>query len=266
MQNNKRPIHYANIVILCAATIFLVGLQFILIGYLLLAVGFALLWLTERDFRRTIGLVYGSIALLGISPINTSTDLQHVLVLGIPMLSVIIVPYLVTRYVYKLDVINISLNLRRRWSKQEVLYFLITVFAAYLLLPIILASGNSYMNWDIQDNTRSLVESFLGLNAVGAWDELFFITTVFALFRFNVQMWVANIAQAILFTSFLYNMGFQGWCFPFVFIFALTQGYWYYKTNSFAYVLTVHLSVDIILHLALTNLQNPQLAPIFITG
>lgn len=266
MQSNKSTVQYANILILCAASILLVALQYILAGYLLLALGLVLLWLTEQNFRRTIGIVYVCIALLGASPINTSTDLQHVVILGIPMLSVVIIPYVVTRYIYKLDIINISLRLSRRWSNREVLYYLVTVLAAYLILPIILATGNSYMNWDIENNTRSLVESFLGLNAVGTWDELFFVTTVFALFRFNMKLWAANVAQAVLFTSFLYNMGFQGWCFPFVFLFALTQGYWYYKTNSLAYVLAVHLTVDVVLHLALTNLHNPQLVPIFITG
>jgi membrane protease YdiL (CAAX protease family) len=263
---SKQAVQNANIVILCAASVLLVALQYIVAGYILLAAGFALLWLSGRDFRRTIGLVYACIALLGISPINTSTDLQHVIRLGVPMLAVIVVPYIVTRYVYKLDIIKISLRLRRRWSKREVLYYFVTVLATYLILPIILASGNSYMNWNIENNTRSLVESFLGLNAVGTWDELFFVTTVFALFRFKLKLWTANIAQAVLFTSFLYNMGFQGWCFPFVFLFALTQGYWYYKTNSLAYVLAVHLTIDLVLHLALTNLHNPQLAPIFLTG
>lgn len=257
---------HVNIAVLCAASVVLIALQIHVVGYLLLAMGFALLWLTGRDFRNTVGLIYGCIALLGAAPINTSTELSHIFQLGIPMLLVIFVPYVVVRYVYKKDIIRFSLRLRRRWTKREVFYFVLTITVAYLILPIILKTGNSYLNWDIQDNTRSLVESFLGLNAVGSWDELFFISTVFSIFRFNLKLWVANLAQAVLFTSFLYNMGFQGWCPVFVFIFALTQGYWYYKTNSLAYVLAVHLTVDLVLHMALTNLHNPELVPYFITG
>jgi membrane protease YdiL (CAAX protease family) len=259
-------LHYINLTILCVATISLIALQLHIPGYVLVLLGLLMLWRTNNEFRKTVGLVYGCIALLSLAPIDTRTNIEHVIQLGIPMLLVIVIPFVVTKYIYKQNIIKILLNLTRKWAKREVLYFVCTISLAYLLLPIILKTGNSYLNWQIEDNTRSLVESFLGLNAVGTWDELFFITTVFALFRHNVNLWTANIAQAILFTSFLYNMGFQGWCFPFVFAFALTQGYWYYKTNSLAYVLAVHLTLDLILHLALTELHNPGLVPIFITA
>lgn len=260
-----RIAEYINIAILCAASIVLVALQVKPLGFILIVLGVVLLIFCSNDFRKNIALVYGCVILLGLSPINTSTDLTHVIQLGIPMFLVIAAPYVITRYVYKNHLVRFPFRLQSGWKKKELFYFFLTISIGYLLLPIILKTGSSYLNWDIESNTRSLVESFLGLNAVGAWDELFFISTVFGIFRKHLPLWSANMAQAVLFTSFLYNMGFQGWCPIFVYIFALTQGYMYNKTNSLVYVLTVHLTLDVVLHLTLVNLHNSQLVPYFIT-
>lgn len=258
---------YINIAVLCAATVLILATQALPPGYILLAGGLAQLLLsTGKEFRRNVGLVYGAVALLGIAPINTSTEMDHVIKLGVPMLLVVTVPFLVTRYVYKSNLISFPLRIKRKWTKREVFYYFLTIALAYLFLPIILKTGNSYLNWTIEPGIRSLVESFVGLNAVGAWDELFFISTVFVIFRRHLPLHVANLAQAVLFTSFLYNMGFQGWCPIFVYAFALSQGYMYNRTNSLFYVLAVHLSIDVVLHLALVNLHNPELADIFITN
>src|SRR5687768_16513909 len=146
---------YFNVVLLCVATIILVALENKAVGFTLLSFGFTSLFFTTKEFRKTIGLVYFCIALLGISPINTETDIDHVIKLGVPLASVILVPYLVTKYIYKANIINFSLRLRRKWSKREVVYFAVTILAAYILLPIILKTGGSYLNWDIENSTRS---------------------------------------------------------------------------------------------------------------
>lgn len=258
-------LEYSNILILCIATITLVALQVHILGYALLALGFTTLWLCSKDFRRHIGLVYACVALLGIAPINTSTQPAHVFQLGIPMALVLGGTYFVTRKLYKNDLVKFNFNWRRKWSKKDIFYFFFIIFAAYLILPIILKTGDSYLNWSINSSTRSLVESFLGLNAVAIWEELFFVCTIFTIFKRFLPLHQANIAQAVLFTSFLYNIGFQGWCPILVFIFALSQGYMYNRTNSLAYLLAVHLSLDIVVHLSLVNLHNPQLVPYFIT-
>ena len=56
-----------------------------------------------------------------------------------------------------------------------------------------------------------MVRLFIGVNAVGLWDELFFICTAFALFRRHFPLWQANILQATIFVSFLWELGYQSW-------------------------------------------------------
>ena len=62
------------------------------------------------------------------------------------------------------------------------------------------------------------------MNAVGLWDELFFICTCYVLFLRHFRTPVANVLQAMIFVSFLWELGYQAWG-PFLTIpFALIQG------------------------------------------
>ena len=47
-------------------------------------------------------------------------------------------------------------------------------------------------------------------------------------------------------------------------LFALTQGYIFKKTESLLYVITIHLTLDLVLFLALLNVHTPTLADIFL--
>jgi membrane protease YdiL (CAAX protease family) len=128
-----------------------------------------------------------------------------------------------------------------------------------------LRSTGSYHNWNIQPGFFPVAISYIGLNVVGIWDELFFVSTVLAIFRKFMPFHFANISQAIIFTSFLFTLGFGGWCFIVIFIFALLQGYIFKKTESLFYVLTIHLTFDLLLHLTLVQLNHPTWLHIFIT-
>ena len=50
---------------------------------------------------------------------------------------------------------------------------------------------------------------FVGVNAVGIWDELFFICVVLALLRPHFPFWLANLLQAAVFVSFLWELGYR---------------------------------------------------------
>jgi membrane protease YdiL (CAAX protease family) len=79
------------------------------------------------------------------------------------------------------------------------------------------------------------------------------------------QFKYANAAQAVIFTLFLFELGFRGWA-PFaIFPFALSQGYIFNKTHSLLYVITIHLIIDLVLYLALIHAHYPQWLPIFLT-
>lgn len=261
-----RVYEYISLVFLCASAVLLIAVDNLPFGATVFATGLASLLFAPPDFRKHVLLIYWAVGLLSIAPINTSTEPLHILLLGLPMALALLTPIIVGKYVYKDNLVRIPFNFRRRWTRLEIFYYLLIIFIAYLFIPIILQTGSSYLNWEISPNTRSLVESFIGLNSVAIWEEIFFVSVVFGILRRHFTVLQANLAQAVLFTSFLYDMGFVGWCPLFIYIFALSQGFLYVRTNSLAYLLAIHLSIDVILHLALVNLHNPGLAPIFITG
>jgi membrane protease YdiL (CAAX protease family) len=260
-----RRFEYLNVLLLCVSTIILIGLQIKLAGFVLLALGLLSLWLCSNDYRKNVMLIYLCIALLGITPINTSTDLRHIILMGVPLFLTVFVPYWVTKRLYKNNAVRFPFHHGRQWYRSEILYVLISAGLAYLLLPFMLRDTGSYHNWEIEPGAWNLAVSYIGLNVVGIWDELFFVSTVLGILRRFLPFWVANLAQAVIFTSFLYTLGFQGWSFVPVYLFALSQGYIFKKTDSLLYVLTIHLTIDLVLHLTLVHLHNPAWLPIFIT-
>ena len=53
----------------------------------------------------------------------------------------------------------------------------------WLILPFYFITSGVYMNWPVVDTPEMIARLFVGVGAVGIWDELFFICTVFALLR-----------------------------------------------------------------------------------
>ena len=113
------------------------------------------------------------------------------------------------------------------------------------------------MNWPVVDSPELIARLFVGVGAVGIWDELFFICTVLALLRRHFPMWQANLLQAIVFVSFLWELGYQAWGPLLTIPFALLQGYIFVRTRSLAYVVTVHLLFDAVVFLVLVHAHNP---------
>ena len=107
------------------------------------------------------------------------------------------------------------------------------------------------------DSPELIARLFVGVGAVGIWDELFFICTVLALLRRHFPMWQANLLQAIVFVSFLWELGYQAWGPLLTIPFALLQGYIFVRTRSLAYVVTVHLLFDAVVFLVLVHAHNP---------
>ncbi|MEO5691066.1 MAG: CPBP family glutamic-type intramembrane protease [Candidatus Saccharimonadales bacterium] len=120
------------------------------------------------------------------------------------------------------------------------------------------------MNWPAVSTANEVLRLFIGTNALGIWDELFFICTVLVLLRRHFPFWQANLLQAVLFTSFLYELGFGAWGPAMIFIFALIQGLIFKVTQSLPYIVMVHLLFDLVLFMVLLHAHNPNIFPIFI--
>lgn len=253
-----------SLVLLILTGIFLIALQLKPWGWLIWLAGISTLIFCTKKFRKDILLIFLSLGILGVTPITTDTSYGHMLLMGTTLTLAIILPYYVSRYVYKDYLVKFKFHHGRKWFKTEILY-IITAFLAYIILPFYFRDTAAHLNWTVEPGISNIVRLFIGTNALGIWDELFFISTVLGILRRYLSFDLANILQSILFTSFLYELGFTGWGFVMIFIFAIVQGLIFKKTESLFYVITIHLTLDLILFLALIHAHHPSWMPIFIT-
>lgn len=254
----------ASIILLVAGSIALIPLEQRLIGYIILVIGVATLFGTEKEYARDIALVYLSIGILGITPIDTRITISHMLTMGGALALAAGIPFLVTRYIYKEKSIVYPIG-KHTWTRGHIGYLLLAFALSYLILPFWMQSTGGYNHWNFELTASSLGLLFLGTNGLGIWDELFFVVTALALFRRHMPFFWANLAQASLFTAFLYELGFRGWAPFLIFPFALLQGIVFKKTENLVYVVAIHLTLDLVLYLALINAHHAELIPIFIT-
>jgi membrane protease YdiL (CAAX protease family) len=234
--------------------VLLIGLQAKPWAWLLLPLGLAVLKFVESDFRKDFILIYMSMTLLGITPITTDTSTGHFIGMGITLILAILVPMHLSRRFGR--PLAFRFNHHRKWLKREIGYIVFTAVVSYFLLPFYLRDTGAYLNWSVAPNWDSVIRLFIGTNALGIWDELFFVSTALGIYRRYLPFTTANLVQAVLFTSFLFELGFTGWGPVMIFIFAIIQGVVFRKTDSLFYVITIHLTLDFILFLALVHLHT----------
>jgi len=261
----RTPAEVVALLLLAVISVILVGLANKSLGWPLYAASFLLhLFTTRGAFRRHISLLYISLGLLGLIPITTDITNENFIRMGLVLLAALGLPFIVSRWLYKDKAIVFRWLHGRRWLKNEISYVLGTAIGAYLFLPFYLTSAGAYLNWGVDNTAESITRLFIGTNALGIWDELFFVSTVLGILRRYLPFWQANLLQAVLFTSFLFELGFTGWGPLVIYPFALSQGYIFRKTDSLLYVVTIHLTLDFFLFLALLNAHHPGLADIFV--
>lgn len=251
--------------LLLASAVVLIALQIKPAGWGVLMLSFASLLFTDRKFAKDVLLINISLAILGLTPITTDISYGHFALMGVALIATIAIPYLVSRFVYKNHRVRFPFRHGRKWYKQEIAYVGFAGIIGYLVLPFYLVNSAAYLNWPSDTDYSSIIRLFIGTNALGIWDELFFIGVVFGLLRHYVSFIWANIFQAVLWTSFLFELGFTGWGPILVFSFAILQGIVYKRTESLLYIITIHLTIDFFLFLALIHAHNPNLINIFIT-
>ena len=261
--HNLRLPEYCSLFTLCISAVILIALQLYPWGWILLLTGFLSLFFCNRDFAKHFLLLFISLAILGITPITTDISYPHMIGMGITLTLAFILPYLVSHFVYKENLIQFQWHHGRNWYKTEILYIVLTAVISYFLLPFYLKSSGAYINWSVEPGISNIIRLFVGTNALGIWDELFFICTVLGILRKYLPFFLANSIQAILFTSFLFELGFTGWGPLMIYPFALLQGYIFQKTDSLLYVITIHLTLDLILFLALIHAHHPTWIPLF---
>jgi len=253
-------------VLVCGAAVLLFAVHVRPGGYIPLVLGVALGFAVDRRLGKDLLLVavgQGIISTISLkAELTDGAMLRFTVVLSLAVL----VPWAISRFVYGDRVIVFPLRTGRRWSRSQWIYLGVVVVAGYLILPFYFIGSGAYNNWPAISTGEEIARLFVGVNAVGIWDELFFICTVFALLRGHFPVWLANLLQATVFVSFLWELGYREWGPLLTIPFALVQGWIFAWTKSLAYVVTVHLLFDAVVFMVLVHAHNPELFDIFITA
>jgi membrane protease YdiL (CAAX protease family) len=259
-------------VLVCAAAPAFFVLEIPWLGWVLLALGIGAAWLVERgrviasepSLTRDLSLIAIGLLIVSIIPLAAELDNLAMLRFTLALGGAVVVPYVISRFVYRDRAISFPWRTRKRWGRLQWGWLVAVLVLGWLILPFYFITSGVYQNWPVVDSPELIARLFVGVGAVGIWDELFFICTVFALLRRHFPDMVANVLQAIVFVSFLWELGYREWGPLLTIPFALLQGFIFLRTHSLAYVVTVHLLFDAVVFAVLVHAHNPGLLPIFL--
>ena len=277
--------------LVCAAAPAFFVLEIPWLGWVLLALGIGTAWLIERrrsaepqvvrrgarretakvigvhrppSLTRDLSLIAVGLLIVSVIPLAAELDNLAMLRFTLALGGAVAVPYVLSRFVFRDRAISFPWRTHRRWGRLQWGWLVAVLVLGWLILPFYFITSGVYQNWPVVDTPELIARLFVGVGAVGIWDELFFICTVFALLRRHFPDLVANLLQAIVFVSFLWELGYREWGPLLTIPFALLQGYIFLRTHSLAYVVTVHLLFDAVVFAVLVHAHNPGLLPIFL--
>lgn len=280
-----RPIHAlaAVFTVLAAPAFFVAEIPWL--GYALLGSGLLLAWIadtragvrivpnrakaTAPSLTRDLSLVALGLVIIRTIPLAAELDNLAMFRFTLALGGAVIVPYLVSRYIYRDRATGFPWrggHPRQRWGRLHWGWLGGVLVLGWLILPYYFIASGVYMNWPKVDSPDLIARLFVGVGAVGIWDELFFICTVFAVLLRHFPVWIANTLQAVVFVAFLWELGYRSWGPLLTIPFALVQGYIFVRTRSLGYIVTVHLLFDAVVFAVLVHAHNPELLNIFPTA
>ncbi|MFK3834243.1 MULTISPECIES: CPBP family intramembrane glutamic endopeptidase [Microbacterium] len=272
MRSDVRTRGIVPAVLVCAAAPAFFVAEIAWLGWVLLAIGIGVSWAIERgrvtasapSLTRDLSLIALGLLVVSVIPLAAELDNLAMLRFTLALGGAVALPYLVSRFVYRDRAISFPWRAHRRWGRLQWGWLVAVLVLGWLILPFYFITSGVYANWPVVDTPDLIARLFVGVGAVGIWDELFFICTVFALLRRHFPDAVANVLQSIVFVSFLWELGYREWGPLLTIPFALLQGFIFLRTHSLAYVVTVHLLFDAVVFAVLVHAHNPGLLPIFL--
>lgn len=233
-------------------------------GHVLLVASLVLAYVLDRELFRDLLLIGVGITIVSSTSVEADISWPSFFRIGAVLGAAVVVPVLIDRLVYRRKAIRFPWITRRRWTGMQWAYVVAVPFLGWLILPFYFITSGAYQNWPTIQTASEFGRFFVGVNAVGLWDELFFICVCFALLRRHFPMWQANVLQATIFVSFLWELGYREWGPLLTIPFALLQGYIFTKTKSLTYVVIIHLLFDAIVYLAIVHAHDRSIFPFFI--
>lgn len=268
----------AFLVCLAAPAFFVVRVPWL--GWALLAAGLAVAFVMERadasarpgpqrgpartpgvarapSLLRDLSLIAVGLLIVSSIPLKAELDNLAILRFALALGGAVAVPYVISRWAFRDHAVRFPWRGGGRWTAFQWSWLAVVLVLGWLILPFYFITSGVYLNWPVVDSPDLIARLFVGVGAVGIWDELFFICTCFALLRRHFPFWQANVLQAVVFVSFLWELGYQAWGPVLTIPFALLMGYIFMRTRSLAYVVTVHLLFDAVVFLVLVHAHNP---------
>lgn len=236
------------------------------LGYVPLVLGVVLGLLVDRALGRDLALIAAGQAIISVISLKADLSNAGMTRFAVVLSLAVLVPWAVSKWVYRDDAVHFPVRTGRRWTPAMWAYLAAVVVIGYLLLPWYFLSSGVYLNWPPLEGGSDIARLFVGVNAVGLWDELFFICVVFGLLTRHFSVPVANVLQAIVFVSFLWELGYREWGPVLTIPFALVQGWLFSRVRSLGYVVTVHLLFDAVVFAVLVHGHHPELFDIFVTA
>jgi membrane protease YdiL (CAAX protease family) len=267
------PLVAALLTVLAAPAFFV--LESLPAGIALLALGLVASWLADRpegglsarpSLLRDLSLIAIGLAIVRLIPLAAELDDWAMVRFALALGGAVAVPYLISRFVYRDRATGFPWRGGLPWRALHWSWLAGVLVLGWLILPFYFISSGVYENWPVVDSPELIARLFVGVGAVGIWDELFFICTVFAVLLRHFPAWLANLMQAVVFVSFLWELGYRAWGPLLTIPFALVQGVIFLRTRSLGYVVTVHLLFDAVVFAVLVHAHNPTLFDIFPTA
>lgn len=267
----------ASTLVALAAPAFFVA-QITWLGWAFVIVGLAVACLTERresgrlprlrsaepSLVRDLGLIAVGLIIVQSIPLAAQLDNVSMLRFTLALGGAVLVPYLISRFVFRDHANRFPWRAGITWGRFHWGWLAAVLVLGWLILPWYFITSGVYANWPVVDTPELMARLFVGVGAVGIWDELFFICTVFTLLLRHLPPWAANVVQSIVFVSFLWELGYQAWGPALTIPFALMQGIIFFRTRSLGYVVTVHLLFDAVVFAVLVHAHNPGLLSLFL--
>lgn len=247
-----------------ASAVLLFGLHLRPLGYVVLVLSLVAARLVDRELGRDLLLVGIGIGIISTTSMEADVSWPRFVAIGTALTLAVLVPFLVDRFAYRRAAIRFPWRTGHRWPRTEKLYVVAVPLLGWAILPFYFIRSGAYENWPELTETDELFRFFVGVNGVGTWDELFFVCTCFALLLRHFPPWQANLLQAAIFVSFLWELGYRSWGPLLTIPFALLQGLIFVRTGSLTLVLLVHLLFDAIVFMAIVHANVPELFAVFV--
>ena len=262
----RTALRVASALLVAGAAVLLFAVHVRPVAYVPLVLGVALAFAVDRKLGKDLLLIAVGQGIISAISLHAALDNAAMARFTVALSLAVVVPWAISHFVYRDRVIVFPLRTGRRWNRPQWIYLGVVVLAGYLILPFYFIGSGAYLNWPAIHTGEEIARLFVGVNAVGIWDELFFICTAFALLRQHFPLWTANALQAVIFVSFLWELGYQEWGPLLTIPFALVQGWIFSWSKSLSYVVTVHLLFDAMVFMVLVHAHNPHLFNFFVTA